>query len=68
MSLTMCSVTQSWPTPCDPMDYSSPGSPVHGDSPGKNTGVGCHFLLQGSLTIKMFKRYLQKINEEPHIS
>ena len=20
---------------------------VHGDSPGKNTGVGCHFLLQG---------------------
>ena len=24
-----------------------PGSFVHGDSPGKNTGVGCHFLLQG---------------------
>ena len=24
-----------------------PGSSVHGDSPGKNTGVGCHFLLQG---------------------
>ena len=23
------------------------GSSVHGDSPGKNTGVGCHFLLQG---------------------
>ena len=20
---------------------------VHGDSPGKNTGVGCHALLQG---------------------
>ena len=20
---------------------------VHGDSPGKNAGVGCHFLLQG---------------------
>ena len=29
------------------MDYSPPGSSVHGDSPGKNTGVGCHFLLQG---------------------
>ena len=29
------------------MDYSLPGSSVHGDSPGKNTGVGCHFLLQG---------------------
>ena len=22
----------------------------HGDSPGKNTGVGCHFLLQGIFT------------------
>ena len=24
-----------------------PGRSVHGDSPGKETGVGCHFLLQG---------------------
>ncbi|KAB0342110.1 hypothetical protein FD754_019036, partial [Muntiacus muntjak] len=24
-----------------------PGSSVRGDSPGKNTGVGCHALLQG---------------------
>ena len=32
---------------CDLMDCSPPGSSVHGDSPGKNTGVGCHFLLQG---------------------
>ena len=24
-----------------------PDSSVHGDSPGKNTGVGCHALLQG---------------------
>ena len=29
------------------MDYSRPGSSVHGDSPGKNPGVGCHALLQG---------------------
>ena len=29
------------------MDCGLPGSSVHGDSPGKNTGVGCHFLLQG---------------------
>ena len=36
-----------YPTLCDPMDYSPPGSSVHGDSPGKNTGVGCHVLLQG---------------------
>ena len=27
---------------------SPPGSSVHGDSPGKNTGVGCHTLLQDS--------------------
>ena len=29
------------------MDCSPPGSYVHGDSPGKNTGVGCYPLLQG---------------------
>ena len=38
---------QSCLTLCDPMDHSPPGSSVHGDSPGKNTGVGCHALLQG---------------------
>ena len=32
---------------CDPMDCSLPGSSVHGITPGKNTGVGCHALLQG---------------------
>ena len=32
---------------CDPMDCNPPGSSVHGDSPGKNTGVGCNALLQG---------------------
>ena len=31
---------------CDPIDSSPPGSPRLWDSPGKNTGVGCHFLLQ----------------------
>ena len=37
---------------CNPRDCSPPGSPVHGDSPGKNTGVGYHFLLQGSFPIQ----------------
>ena len=32
---------------CHPVDCSLPGSSVHGDSQGKNTGVGCHALLQG---------------------
>ena len=40
-------VAQSCPSLCDPMDCSPPGSSVHGDSPGKNTGVYCHALLQG---------------------
>ena len=35
-------VTQSCPALCDPMDYGPPGSSVHEDSPGKNTGVRCH--------------------------
>ena len=39
----VCLVAQSCPTLCDPVDCSSF---VHGDSPGKNTGVGCHALLQ----------------------
>ena len=43
----VCLVAQLCPTPCDPMDCSPPGSSVHGDSPGKNAGVGCHALLQG---------------------
>ena len=37
---------QSCLTLCDPIDGSPPGSPRPWDSPGKNTGVGCHFLLQ----------------------
>ena len=40
-------VTQLCLTLCDPMGYSPPGSSVHGDSPGKNTRVDCHALLQG---------------------
>ena len=36
---------QSRPTLCDPIDGSPPGSRPC-DSSGKNTGVGCYFLLQ----------------------
>ena len=45
--LSVSSVTQSCPTLCNRMDCSPPGFSVHGDSPGKNTGVSCHSLLQG---------------------
>ena len=37
----VCSVVSN------PKDCSPPGSSVHGDSPGKKTGVGCHAFLQG---------------------
>ena len=36
---------QLCPTLCDLIDGIPPG-PRPWDSPGKNTGVGCHFLLQ----------------------
>ena len=40
-------VAQSCLTLWDPMDCNAPGSAVLGDSPGKNTAVGSHALLQG---------------------
>ena len=52
--LVLCLVIQSCPTLCKPMDCSPPGSSVHGDSPGKNTAVGCHALLQGIFPIQIF--------------
>ena len=49
VGLFLCSAAakslQLCPTLCDPIDGSPPGSRPW-DSPGKNTGVGCHFLLQ----------------------
>ena len=35
---------QSCLTLCDPVDGLPPGSLYPWDSPGKNTGVGCHFF------------------------
>ena len=45
---TRAKLLQLCPTLCNPMDCSPSGSSVHGGSPGKNTEVGCHALLQGS--------------------
>ena len=48
-----CSLTTNLLLPCSSICMqmstlmcSLPGSSIHGDSPGKNTGVGCHALLQ----------------------
>ena len=38
---------QLCPTLCDSIDHSAPSFSVYGDSPGLNSGMGCHALLQG---------------------
>ena len=56
-----CVPAQLCPTTCNPMDCSPPGSSVHGDSPGKNTGVGHHFLLQGIFPAQGSKLHLVRL-------
>ena len=53
------------------MDYSLPGSYVHDDSPGKNTGVGCHTLLQRifptqglNLGLPHFRHFLDHLSHQ----
>ena len=43
-SAVLCLVAHSCLSLCDPMECSLPGSSIHGDSPGKTTGVGCCVL------------------------
>ena len=59
-------VAQSCLILCNAMYCSLPGSFVHGDSPGKNTRVGCHFLLQGMFLTQGLKRvsYISCIGRE----
>ena len=45
LSLT-CSIVHLGLTLYSPMDCSLPGYSVHGNPPGKNTGMGYHFLLK----------------------
>ena len=44
------SLTLKCQTLCDPMNCNLAGSPVHGDSPSKNTEVGSPALLQGTFS------------------
>ena len=44
----LCLVAQSCPTLCNTIDYSSPGTSVHDDSPSKNTGVVAMPSFRGS--------------------
>ena len=47
LEAVLCLITQLCPTLCNPIVCSLTGSSVLRDSPGKNTGVNCHALLQG---------------------
>ena len=47
-TMKVCFVAQLCLTLYDPVDFSPPGTSVHGDSPGKNTGVGSCALLQST--------------------
>ena len=49
-----------------PMDCSPPGSSVHGDSLGKNAGVGCHALLQGICPIQGLNPGFPHSRQIPH--
>ena len=44
----MCLVAELCLTLCNPLYCSPTGSSVRENFPGKNTGVGCHVLLQGN--------------------
>ena len=48
--MPVCVLSRVWL--CDPVDCSQLGSSVQGLLPGKNTGVGCRFLLQGIFSIQ----------------
>jgi len=50
---------------CNTMDFSPPGSSVHGDSPGKNTGVSCYALLQGIFSTQESNPGLPALISEP---
>ena len=62
----LCLVAQSCLTLCNPKDCSPPGYSVHGDSPGKSTGVDCHALLQETFPTQELSRGLLSIRRILH--
>ena len=61
-------VTQSCPTLCNPMDCHPPGSSVHRDSLSKNTGVGCHALLEGIILTQRLNPGLPQLQVDSSLS
>ena len=54
---------QFCPTLCNPMDCMAP---LSWDFPGKNTGVGCHFLLQGIFLTQGLNLGLLRCKQTPY--
>ena len=63
--LNECLVVQSCLTLCNPMDCNQPGFSVHGNFPGKSTGVGDHALFQGNFPTQGWKLGLPYCNRSP---
>ena len=61
----MCLVTQSCPALCIPVDCSPPGSSVHGDSPGKNNGMGLLGPPPGDLPDPEIELRFPALQEDP---
>ena len=57
---------QSCLTLCDPIDGSPPGSTIPGILQAKNTGVGCHFLLQCMKVKGERSRLVMSDSLQPH--
>ena len=64
----ICCTVLSCLTLGDPIDNSPPGSSVHGDSAGTNTGVGCHALLQGNLSDSPEMEPASHFNKSPALA
>ena len=61
------SVIQSFPTLCNPIVCSPPGSSVHGIFPGKNSRLDCHSLPQDLPTPEMHLCLLCLICGSEHV-
>ena len=59
-SVHVCAVSQLCPALCDPVHCSPPGFSVLGIL-HKNTGIGYHFLLQGTFPTQGLKLNLQHL-------
>ena len=66
VALFCCAVLCLLLSRVDPVNCSTPGSSVYQGSPGKNTGVGCHVLLQGIFPTQGLNPGLPHCRQDSH--